>query len=72
MPDMFLPFTPKAKDIEIKAISIKSKFGYGPYDPIDPTELATRMDVSIVPDAWINGLEDELRKPLLRDCELLS
>ena len=31
MPGLFLPFTPKAKAIEMKAIGIKGSHGIGPY-----------------------------------------
>ncbi len=68
MPDLFLPFSKTAKPIELKAIYLKREHGYGPYDAIDPDELATRMGVSIVPIAWFEGLEPTLRDDLLGAC----
>lgn len=64
---LFLPFTPKAKAIEMKAIGIKEANGIGVYDAVDPRDLATRMDVSIIPPSWIDGLDPEHRRQLVVD-----
>lgn len=68
MPDLFLPFSKPAKAIELKAISVKSANGLAPYDAVDPDDLAARMGVSIVPAAWFDSLEPELRDALLEEC----
>jgi Zn-dependent peptidase ImmA (M78 family) len=67
MAGLFLPFTPKGKAIEIKAIAIKRDFGYGPYDLIDPRELAQRMNVVVIPEEWLLRLEESDRSALLVD-----
>jgi hypothetical protein len=64
---LFLPFTPKGKDIELKAIAIKKAHGYGPYDLIDPRELAQRMGVALVPEAWLDRLDPDHRQVVLVD-----
>jgi hypothetical protein len=65
MAGLFLPFTPKAKAIETKAIAIKSDYDYGPYDLIDPVELAGRMGVGLIPVSWFDTLEPDHRTQLL-------
>lgn len=67
MTGLFLPFTPKGKDIELKAIAIKGGYGYGAYDPVDPRELADRMGVVIVPETWFDSLDDGHRRALFVD-----
>jgi hypothetical protein len=67
MAGLFLPFTPKGKAIELKAIGIKKANGYGPYDLIDPRELAGRMNVVVIPEAWLEGLEADHRRAVLVD-----
>lgn len=67
MAGLFLPFTPKGKAIELKAIAIKADYDYGPYDLVDPRELAQRMSVVIVSSTWFDGLDDALRRALLVD-----
>jgi hypothetical protein len=68
MPDLFLPFSKTARVIELKAIEVKGSYGYGPYDAVDPDELAKRMKVSIVPESWFAGLEADLRDDLIGTC----
>lgn len=65
MAGLFLPFTPKAKAIEMKAIGIKQAHGLGPYDALDPRALAGRMGVEIVPAGWIDTLEADHRRQLV-------
>lgn len=67
MAGLFLPFTPKGKAIELKGIRIKRDFGYGAYDLIDPRELATRMDVVVIPPSWFDSLAADHRKALVVD-----
>lgn len=67
MAGLFLPFTPKAKAIEIKAIGIKKHHGIGPYEAIDPRDLAALMTVEIVPAAWVDTLDPGLRRQLVDD-----
>lgn len=67
MSDLFLPFTPKAKAIEMKAIGIKKAHGIGAYDAVDPRDLAGRMGVSIIPEAWIDSLDPEHCRQLVVD-----
>jgi uncharacterized protein DUF955 len=66
---LFLPFAAKAKVIELKAIKLKKSHAYGPYDAVDPDELALRMGVAIIPDAWFETLDPDLRRQLLEECE---
>lgn len=65
MAGLFLPFTPKAKAIELKAISIKETHGIGPYAAIDPSDLAARMGVEIIPSSWVDTLDPEHRRLLI-------
>lgn len=65
MPSHFLPFTPKGKDIEVKAIGIKEAHGLGPYDLVDPDALAVLMGVVIIPEAWYDRLDADLRDQVL-------
>ena len=57
--------TPKAKAIELHAIKVKREHAYGPYDAVDPDELARRMDVIVIGEAWFDTLDAELRLALL-------
>jgi Zn-dependent peptidase ImmA (M78 family) len=65
MAGLFLPFTLKAKAIEIKAIGIKERHGIGPYEAIDPVDLAAKMEVEIIPATWVDTLDPELRRQLI-------
>lgn len=65
MAGLFLPFTPKARAIEIKAIGIKQAHGLGPYDGINPRELAARMGVEIIPPSWVDTLAPAHRRQLV-------
>lgn len=67
MPGLFLPFTPKAKAIEMKAIGIKKAHGIGVYDAVDPRDLASRMGVAMVDPSWIDRLDPEHRRQLVVD-----
>lgn len=67
MAGLFLPFTPKGKAIELKAIGIKRDFGFDPYELIDPMQLARRMGVALIPEEWLSGLEEADREALLVD-----
>lgn len=59
---LFLPFTPDGARIERRAIGIKRDFGYGPYDPVGPFDLARRMGHEIVADDWWSGVPADLRR----------
>jgi Zn-dependent peptidase ImmA (M78 family) len=50
---LFLPTASKAKQIELRAIEIRTKYAYGPYQAINPFELAARMGVVLVADTWL-------------------
>ncbi len=65
MADYFLPFTPRGKAIEVKAIGIKEKHGYGAYDPVDPVDLASRMGVELIPESWFDRLDVDHRRQVL-------
>jgi Zn-dependent peptidase ImmA (M78 family) len=67
MGGLFLPFAPKAKAIELKAIDIKKGHSFGPYEAVDPRELATRMGVQVVPPPWVDTLDPGLRGQLIND-----
>ncbi len=67
MARLFLPFAPKGKAIELRAIEIKARHGFGPYEAIDPIELANRMGVGIVAAEWFDRLPVDLRASLLSD-----
>ena len=54
MAGLFLPFAPKAKAIEIKAIGIKTVHGLGPYRAVDPRDLAERMGVELISASWFD------------------
>jgi hypothetical protein len=69
VPGLFLPFAGKAKAIELKAIKVKQAHSYGPYDPVDPDELARRMEVAVIPEEWFETLDPKLRGQLLEQCE---
>lgn len=64
---LFLPFTPNAIAIEKKAIGVKAANGYGPYDGIDPRDLASRMGVRLIPASWFDRLTPTLRDAVLID-----
>lgn len=67
-PRLFLPFATKGKQIELRAIHIKTTYDYGPYDAVSPIDLADRMDVGVV-DAvrFFDSLPARLRISLLED-----
>jgi Zn-dependent peptidase ImmA (M78 family) len=65
MAGLFLPFAPKAKAIEMKAIGIKKHHGIGPYEAIDPHDLAKRMEVQIISASWVDTLDPGLRHQLI-------
>lgn len=67
MAGLFLPFTPKAKTIEMKAIGIKKGHGIGPYEAVDPRDLATRMGVEIIPASWVDTLHPDLYRQLINE-----
>jgi hypothetical protein len=67
MAGLFLPFTPKAKAIELKAIAIKESNGIGPYVAVDPLDLARRMDIGVVPPDWFDTLDPGHRRQILDD-----
>jgi Zn-dependent peptidase ImmA (M78 family) len=67
MSGLFLPFTPKARAIEMKAIGIKRDHDIGAYEAVDPRDLAERMGVSIIPEVWIDSLDPEHRRQLVVD-----
>ncbi len=67
MVGLFLPFAARAKAVEQRAIEVKRRYGYGPYDAIDPEQLAQRMGVLLVPDAWIGTLDVDIQRALLVD-----
>jgi hypothetical protein len=67
-PRLFLPFATKGKQIELRAIEIKTEYDFGPYDAVSPIELADRMGVGIV-DAvpFFDSLPERLRMTLLEN-----
>lgn len=68
MPGLFLPFATKGKQIELRAIEVKSAYGYGPYDAVSPLDLADRMGVGIVDAvAFFDSLPERLRLALLEE-----
>jgi hypothetical protein len=67
MAGLFLPFTPKAKAIEMKAIGIKEAHGIGPYQAIDPRNLAALMNVAIIHPSWVDTLDPDLSRQLVDD-----
>jgi len=56
--------SPKAKEIELSAIEVKKRYGFGPYEAVDPFDLAARMGVTLVASSWLDSLPDELRQTL--------
>jgi hypothetical protein len=64
---LFLPFTPSAKATERTAIAIKSDHAFGPYEAVDPFELAARMGVAVVDGSWLRSLPPELGGPALQE-----
>lgn len=65
MAGLFLPMAPKAKAIELQAIKVKRAHAYAPYDAVDPDELARRMEVIVIGEAWFDTLEPGLKRALL-------
>jgi hypothetical protein len=67
MAQLFLPFATKGKAIELRAIEIKRRYGFGPYEAIHPIELANRMGAGIVAAEWFDRLPVDLRISVLGD-----
>lgn len=67
MPQLFLPFAIRGKDIELRAIEIKATHDFGPYEAVSPVELADRMGVGLVDPVFFDTLDIGLRKALLED-----
>jgi hypothetical protein len=67
VPQLFLPFAIRGKDIELRAIELKAAYDFGPYDAVSPVELADRMGVGLVDPLMFDTLPVEQRKALLED-----
>lgn len=66
---LFLPFTDAGKAIELRAIELKSAYGMGPYESVDPAILAQRMGAVIVDAAWFDTLPSEVWRSALVDWQ---
>jgi Zn-dependent peptidase ImmA (M78 family) len=54
MGGLFLPFTPNGKAIELRAIEVKERLGFGPTAAIDPFEVLAKVPARLVGchDLW--------------------
>ena len=67
MPQLFLPFAIRGKNVELRAIEIKASHDFGPYDAVSPVALADRMGVGLVDPVFFDTLNVGLRKDVLED-----
>jgi Zn-dependent peptidase ImmA (M78 family) len=65
MAALFLPFTPNGKKIELRAIDLKQRYDFGPYELIEPEALAERMGAAIIDDSWFDQLPQPMRDAAL-------
>ena len=61
-----LPQTQSGREFERKALRIRKFAGRSPHIPIDPYELARRLNVIVVTIDDLNGVSEEARQQLLK------
>jgi IrrE N-terminal-like domain len=65
MQPLFLPFTPAGKKLELQAIRIKTGVKIGPYDAVEPADLARRLGAVLVDADWFSSLPTSLQRAVL-------
>jgi hypothetical protein len=62
---LFLPFTPTAKEAELRAIEVKRDLGLGPYARVDPYSVLPQVPAQLIPPEAVSHLPDTVRHNLL-------
>lgn len=65
MSKFFVPFTERGERIEKRAIALKSQFGLGPYEVVDPFDVLPEVPAKLVSREFFGTLPRQTRDVLL-------